>query len=165
MAVLPTLGFPIVTFRILAKMKWSACVCMERMALRKLVCLKSCLYLSLMFVWYDMSLNMCLNSWTAFWGSCVQHKPQMCVLASACICVTFVVCRADVYRIICPPLSFFFFFFQSFGYAFFKVKHIIGLILTMVGVIGMKQKWNALVGYWVNYVTFDLVFGFFKVKF
>ena len=41
----------------------------------------------------------------------------------------------------------------------------------MVGLIDMKQKWSALVEYWINYVTtnfehtYDLDHKFFKVKF
>ena len=37
---------------------------------------------------------------------------------------------------------------------FFKVKHSIGHISGMVGPIDVKRKGGALVGYWVNYVTF-----------
>ena len=54
---------------------------------------------------------------------------------------------------------------------FFKVKHYFGHIWGMAGPIDVKRKWNALVGYWVQYVTltFDLThdidLGCFKVKF
>ena len=47
----------------------------------------------------------------------------------------------------------------------------IGHIVGLVGLIDIKQKVNALVDYWVNYVTlisdltFDLEFGFFQVEF
>ena len=47
----------------------------------------------------------------------------------------------------------------------------IGHIVGLVGLIDIKQKGNALVDYWVNYVTlisdltFDLEFGFFQVEF
>ena len=51
----------------------------------------------------------------------------------------------------------------------FKVKHYSGHIWRMVGPIDVKRKGSALVGYWVQYVTFDLThdldLGCFKVKF
>ena len=53
---------------------------------------------------------------------------------------------------------------------YFKVKLNISHILGMVGPIDMRQKGNALVGYWVNYMTstfdltFDLNLGFSKDK-
>ena len=59
----------------------------------------------------------------------------------------------------------------KFGCVFFKVKHYFGHISGMVGAIDVKQKWSALVGYWVQNVTstFDLTHGLdlgcFKVKF
>ena len=62
-------------------------------------------------------------------------------------------------------------FLKNFGCVFFKVKHSIGHISGMVGLIDVKWKGGALVGYWVNYVTstFDLTHDhdlwFFKVKF
>ena len=62
-------------------------------------------------------------------------------------------------------------FLRKFGMCFFKVKHSIGHTSGMVGLIDVKQKGSALVGYWVNYVTsiFDLTHDcdlwFFKVKF
>ena len=54
---------------------------------------------------------------------------------------------------------------------FFKVKHYFGHISGMVGLIYVKQKGSASVGYWVQYVilifelTYDLDLGCFKVKF
>ena len=57
------------------------------------------------------------------------------------------------------------------NFVFFKVKQSIGHILGIFGLIDVKQKGSALVGYWVNYVTstfdltHDLELGFFKVKF
>ena len=61
----------------------------------------------------------------------------------------------------------FIFFFQNFWCAFFKVKHIIGHILEMLGPIDMKQKGSVLLRYWVNHVNliFSLDLWFFKVKF
>ena len=54
---------------------------------------------------------------------------------------------------------------------FFKVKHYFGHISGMIGLIDVKRKASALVGYWVQYVTLtfdfthDLDLGCFKVKF
>ena len=54
---------------------------------------------------------------------------------------------------------------------FFNVKHYFSHISGMVGPIDVKQKGNALVGYWVQYMTLtfdlthDLDLGCFKVKF
>ena len=54
---------------------------------------------------------------------------------------------------------------------FFKVKCYFGHISGMVGPIDVKWKGNALVGHWVQYMTFtvdlthDLDLGCFKVKF
>ena len=55
---------------------------------------------------------------------------------------------------------------------FFKVKHYCGHISGMVGPIDVKRKGSALVGYWVQYVTWltfelthDLDLECFKVKF
>ena len=54
---------------------------------------------------------------------------------------------------------------------FFKVKNYFGHISGMVGLIDVKRKGSALVGYWVQYVTWtfdlthDLDLGCFKVKF
>ena len=54
---------------------------------------------------------------------------------------------------------------------FFKVQHFFGHISGMVGLIDVKRKGSALVGYWVHYVTLtfdlthDLDLGRFKVKF
>ena len=45
-------------------------------------------------------------------------------------------------------------FLWKFRMCFFKVKHSIGHISGMVGPIDVKRKGGALVGYWVNYVTF-----------
>ena len=53
---------------------------------------------------------------------------------------------------------------------FVKVKHSIGHILVMAGLIDVKWKGSALAGYWVNYVTLtfdlthDLDLGFFKIR-
>ena len=61
-------------------------------------------------------------------------------------------------------------FLWKFRMCLFKVKHAIGHTRGMVDLIAMKQKENALVGYWVNYVAwnFDLLFnldlGVFKIK-
>ena len=44
-------------------------------------------------------------------------------------------------------------FLRKFRMCFFKVKHSIGHISGMVGLIDVKRKGGALVGYWVNYVT------------
>ena len=54
---------------------------------------------------------------------------------------------------------------------FFNVKHYFGHISEMVGLVDVKGKGSASVGYWVQYVTLtfdlthDLVLGCFKVKF
>ena len=62
-------------------------------------------------------------------------------------------------------------FLGKFGMCFCEVKHSIGHISGMVGLIDLKRKGGALVGYWVNYValtidlTHDLDPWFFKVKF
>ena len=54
---------------------------------------------------------------------------------------------------------------------FFKVKTYFGHISGMVGLIDVKWKGSASVGYWAQYVTLtfdltqDLVLGCFKVKF
>ena len=50
------------------------------------------------------------------------------------------------------------FFFNS-SDVFFNVKYTIGHILSW---LDMKQKANALVGYWITYVTltFDFIFDF-----
>ena len=54
---------------------------------------------------------------------------------------------------------------------FFKVKHYFGHISGMVGLIDVKRKGSALVGYWVQYLILtldlphDLDLGCFKVKF
>ena len=54
---------------------------------------------------------------------------------------------------------------------FFKVKHYFGHISGMVGLIDVKRKGSASVGYWAQYVTLtfdlthDLDLGGFKVKF
>ena len=45
-------------------------------------------------------------------------------------------------------------FLRKFRMCFCKVKHSIGHISGMVGPIDVKHKGGALVGYWVNYVTF-----------
>ena len=45
-------------------------------------------------------------------------------------------------------------FLWKFWMCFFKVKHSIGHISRMVGPNDVKRKGGALVGYWVNYVTF-----------
>ena len=44
-------------------------------------------------------------------------------------------------------------FLRKFRMCFFKVKHSIGHISGMVGLIDVKRKGGALVGYWVNHVT------------
>ena len=62
-------------------------------------------------------------------------------------------------------------FLEKFRMCFFKVKHYFGHISWMVGLIDVKRKGCALVGYWVHYVTLtfdltpDLDFRCFKVKF
>ena len=54
---------------------------------------------------------------------------------------------------------------------FFNVKHSIAHISGMIGLIDVKRKGGASVGYWVNYVTLtfdlthDLDFRFFKINF
>ena len=50
---------------------------------------------------------------------------------------------------------------------FFKVKHYFGHTSGMVGLIDVKRKGNALVGYWVQYVTDTPVWGnfMFSVRF
>ena len=45
-------------------------------------------------------------------------------------------------------------FLQNFRMCFFKVKQYFGHISRMVGPIDVKQKGCALIGYWVQYVTF-----------
>ena len=60
---------------------------------------------------------------------------------------------------------------KKFRMCFFKVKHYFGHISGMVGLIDVKRKGRASVGYWVQYVTltFDLTHDLdlecFKVKF
>ena len=44
---------------------------------------------------------------------------------------------------------------------FSKAKQTIGHMLGMVGPTGMKQKVNALVGYWIRYIIKTHVRGFF----
>ena len=62
-------------------------------------------------------------------------------------------------------------FLRKFWMCFFKVKHSIGHISGMVGLIDVKRIECTSVGYWVNYVTLtcnlthDLDLWFFKVKF
>ena len=59
----------------------------------------------------------------------------------------------------------------KFPMCFFKVKHYLGHISGMVGLIDVKWKGSALVGHWVQYMTLtfdlthDLDLGCFKVKF
>ena len=65
-------------------------------------------------------------------------------------------------------------FWQKFIFGcvvFFKVKHYFGHISGIIGLIDVKRKGSALVGYWVQFMnfTFDLTHGLdlgcFKVKF
>ena len=54
---------------------------------------------------------------------------------------------------------------KKFWMCFFKVKHNFGHISGMVGLIDVKWKESASVGYWMFELTHDLDLGCFKVKF